>query len=168
MPFSQDLRYGVRVLVQSPVPTVVAVLALALGIGVNISSFVAVNAMVLHPFSFPHLERIVTVWETVTKAGNSRDAFAPANYLDWQASTVSPEFFKVLGVQPTLGRTFTNDEAKSPGSKAVVVSDGFWREHLAAAPDAIGKSISLNGQNYTVLDVMPADFDYPLTKQRRK
>ncbi len=194
MPFSQDLRYGLRVLVQSPVATAVAVLALALGIGVNISSFVAVNAMVLHPFSFPHLERIMTVWETVPKSTNDRDAFAPANYLDWkeqsrsfqevaayqgwaanltgmkdptrlQASLVSAEFFKALGMQPALGRTFTSDEAGSQRSRVVIVSDGFWREHLAGAPDPIGKSISLNGQNYTVLGVMPADFDYPLTNE---
>lgn len=186
--FLEDLRYSARVLRKAPGATAVAVLALALGIGVNISMFTCVNALVLHPLPFPHLERIMTVWETVY---THRSAVAPANFLDlqrqsrsfdevaayenWdvsltstrdpervQAALVSPSFFAVLGSHAALGRTFSKDESQAARSGVVVVSYGFWQHQLAGSRNAIGKSISLAGRGYTVLGVMPDDFDYPL------
>ncbi len=189
--FIQDLRYGARVLLRSPGATAVAILALALGIGVNTSCFISVNALVLHPLPFPHLERLMTIWETVPKLRSERDAVAPANFLDWkqqtrsfqelaayqswdvnltgtrdpervQASLVSPSFFSVLGTNPALGRTFSQDEDQPAHSRVVVVSQGFWRQHLAGSPDALGKLIELGGSKYKVVGIMPNDFDFPL------
>ncbi len=190
--FLQDLRYGTRVLFRSPGTTLVALLALGLGIGVNLTSFTSVNAMILHPLPFPRLERIMTVWETIAKAHSERYALAPANFVDWssqsrsfeqvaayrswsanltgsgepervEATLVSPSFFTVLGMNPALGRTFTAQDAQTAQARAVIVSDGFWRRRLAGSPRAIGKSLTLNGEAYTVVGVMPSDFDFPLT-----
>ena len=187
----RDLRQAVRGLAKNPAVTAVAVLALALGIGVNTSSFTAVNSMVLHPLAFPHQEQVMTLWETIPKLRTERDAVAPANFRDWnaqsrafedlaayrrwdvnltgvdeperiQACLVTPSFFRVLGMKPILGRTLANDEAEPGHDQVVVVSRGFWQRRLASAPDAAGKIISLGGRSYTVVGVMPDDFDYPL------
>lgn len=190
--FLQDLRYGARVLLKSPGATAVALLAMAFGIGVNLSSFASLNAMVLHPLPFPHLERIMTVWETLAKSHDERYPVAPANFLDlakrsrsfeqiaayrnWAANLtgtgdptrvtaalVSPSFFTVLGMRPVLGRTFNADEAEGAHPRVAVVSDRFWHKYLAGSPHAVGKLLVLNGAAYTVVGVMPSDFDFPLT-----
>lgn len=187
----RDLRYAARVLLKSPVATSVAVLALALGIGVNASSFITISSLVLRPLPYPRLERIVTIWETPPKLHSQQSAFAPANFIDlrnqtrsfqklasyrnWdanltgigtperlQACLVSPSFFYVLGIGAEVGRTFVNDPDQPSHSRVAVVSEGFWKSHLAASKAAIGASVSLNGHNYTVLGVMPDRFDYPL------
>jgi putative ABC transport system permease protein len=188
--FFRDVRYAVRVSIKSPVAAAVAVLALALGIGVNASSFILIESMVLHPLPYPRLERIVTLWET-PKLHTQRDALSPADFIDlnaesqafeklaayrdWDVSltgngspervrafSVSPEFFTVLGRGAALGRTFSSSEDQGQ-SKVIVVSQGFWKSHLAASAHAIGQSIFLSGQKYTVIGVMQDDFDFPLS-----
>jgi putative ABC transport system permease protein len=184
-----DLRYALRALRKSPGATAVAVLALALGIGVNTSSFIWVNSLVLHPFAYPNLERIVTVWET-PKLGAERELVAPANFFDWkeqdhsferlalyrpwdanftgtheperiQGCLVTADFFAVLGMKPVLGRVFSKREEES-SNPVVVVSHGFWQRRLASNRGAVGQTISLDNRNYTIAGVMPAEFDYPL------
>jgi len=189
--FIRDLRQAARVLRKSPVATCVAILALALGIGVNASSFVGVDAMILRPLPYPRLDRIVTVWETLPKAGAQRNPLAAADFFDlqeqshsfeklaayrgWEVSLtgvgnpehvraflVTPGFFSVLGTQAALGRTFSSDDERVAAKDVVVVSEGFWKSHLAAARDAAGKSITLDGRAYAIAGVMPDDFDFPL------
>ena len=186
-----DIRYAVRALRKSPGAAAVAALALALGIGVNTSSFIWVNSLVLHPFAYPNLERIVTVWETIPKLGAERDLVAPANFFDWreqdhsferlalyrpwdanftgaheperiQSCLVTPDFFAVLGMKPVLGRTFLKQEEAPAANPVVIVSHGFWQRRLAASQAAVGRTISLDNRNYTIVGVMPAEFDYPL------
>ncbi len=187
-----DFRYAVRALRKSPGATAVAVLALALGIGVNTSCFIWVNALVLHPLPYPHLERIMALAETVPKLGAQRDLLvAPANALDWkeqshafeqislyrpwdanltgehepervQACLVTANFFALLGMKPTLGRAFSKEEEAPASSGVVMVSHGFWQRRLASNPKAVGQSISLDNRSYTIAGVMPPDFDYPL------
>ncbi len=190
----RDIRYAVRILLKSPVATSVAVLALALGIGVNSSIFITVSSLILHPLPYPHLERIVTIWETPPKLHDQKSGFAPANLIDlkngarsfqkladyreWDASLtsvgtperlrallVSPSFFSVLGTGAELGRVIATGEDHSAHSRVAVVSEGFWKGHLGGSPGAIGKSISLDGRTYTVIGVMPDSFDYPLGTQ---
>lgn len=137
----RDFRYAIRGLIKSPAVTAVAVLALALGIGVNTSSFTAVNTIVLHPLAYPHLERLMTLWETIPKLQWERDTVAPANYLDWkeeagifehiaayrswsasvtgvgapervQAYLVTPGFIPLLGLKPVLGRRSRGRKAR--------------------------------------------------------
>lgn len=191
---SRDIRFAFRVMTRSPVTTGVTILALALGIGVNASSFITANGIVLHPFPFPRLERIVTVSETLSRFRSEPSALSPANYavLKTQAKSferlaayrpgnmnltglsdpervrsylVSPNFFSILGVKPEFGRIFLSGEDQLSRSNVVVVSYGFWKSHLAASRQALGKPISLAGQNYTLVGVMPDKFDFPLGTQ---
>jgi putative ABC transport system permease protein len=190
----RDFRFAGRVLAKSPGATAVAVLALAVGIGVNASCFVWLDALVLHPLPFANLAHIMTLWETIPKLRAERDAVAPANFLDWreqsrsfdeiaayqpwdvnltgtgdperiQACLASPQFFALLGMKPALGRTFLNDEAEPARDGVVVLSHGFWQRRFASAPDAVGKQLSLGGRSYTVVGVMPPDFDFPLATE---
>jgi len=136
----RDLLYALRVLRKSPIATAVTILALALGIGANTVSFVSVQAIVLHPFAYPNLNRIMTVWGTQPKSGLKRAAIAAADFEDWkrqnrsfellsayqpwtvnitgadrpvpvQAARVGPGFFRIFGLSPTMGRTFEGSEA---------------------------------------------------------
>jgi putative ABC transport system permease protein len=190
----RDFRYALRILLKSPGATSVAVLALALGIGANTSGFVWVSALVLHPLPYPDQGRIMTLWESIPKVHAERDAVTPANFLDWkeqsrsfeqlaayrpwdanltgigdperiQACRVSPEFFALLGLKPSAGRTFARDEAEPARDGVIVVSQDFWRNRLSSASDALGKTVSLDGRVYTVVGVMPRDFDYPLATE---
>ncbi len=190
----RDIRFAARVLLKSPLTSAVAVLALALGIGVNASSFISANAIVLHPFPFPRLNRIATVAEKLSGFASEPSPLSPADYAAFKNQTrsfeqlaayrpgnlnltgladpervrsyfVTPSFFGVLGIKPKLGRTLTASEEETSRSRVAVVSYAFWTSHLAASPQALGKPISLGGQNYTVVGVMPDEFDFPLDTQ---
>jgi predicted permease len=187
----RDLHLALRLMRRSPGTTVVIVLALALGIGVNASSFITVNALVLHPLPFPHIGRVMTVWETIPRLHREQEAVAAANFLDWQkqsrsfesmaafqprdvnltglgdperiqACMVSPEYFAVLGRKPLLGRVFRADEAAPGRDSAIVVSHGFWQRNLGGARDVLGRTLSLNGEPRTIVGVMPPNFNFPL------
>jgi putative ABC transport system permease protein len=187
----QDIRFGLRMLAKSPGITAVAVVAMALGIGANTSIFTTVNALLLHPFPFEHLERIVAVWETAPKQNEGHAAVAPADFRDfreqshsfdelaaghgWEVNLtgsgpaervdgyqVTPSFFALLGMRAQLGRTMTPPDFAPGQTSAVVVSYGFWQQRLGAIPGVIGSRVRLNGQQYTIIGVMPADFEYPM------
>lgn len=189
-----DLRYAFRTLRKSAGFTAMAVLSLALGIGVNISMFVSLYYVVLHPFPYPNLDRIMNVSGTRAKSQIERLPVTVADYLDWkqsarsfeslgayrgwdvnltgvdrpdhiQAALASAEFFNVLGMRPIQGGTFSPAECEPGKDAVVVVSHGFWRTRLAGKPEAIGESISLGGRTYTVVGVMPETFDLPLSSE---
>jgi putative ABC transport system permease protein len=189
-----DVHYALRTPRKSPGFTAVAALSLALGIGMNLSCFVFLNAMIFHPFPYPYLDRIMTLWETPAKHRTERNPVSPANFIDWkeasrsferlasyrewdvnltgvdhpdhiQATQVSPEFFQILGMQPIMGRTFSTQESEPGRDGVAVLSKGFWRTRLASVPNAIGSSISLSGRKYIVVGIMPDDFDFPLASE---
>src|ERR1700694_4317072 len=93
----QDVRYGLRILRKRPAFTAIAVITLALGIGANTTTFSTVNAMLLRPFPFPNLDRIVTVWETAPQQNDTHLSPAPANFRDW--SERSPQFSQLAAVR---------------------------------------------------------------------
>jgi putative ABC transport system permease protein len=186
-----DLRYAGRMLIKNLGFTGIAILSLALGIGVNISLFAFVNSIILRPYPYPGLDRIMTVWETIPKLRRNREPVAPANFIDWndssrtfdrlaaygpasvnltgvddperlQAALVTSGFFEVLGMKPTLGRTFSRYETQAGRDGVVVVSHAFWKNRLSSADDAVNKTLSVDGRSYTIAGVMPADFDFPL------
>src|SRR5208282_153080 len=187
----QDLKYGLRMLAKNPGLTVVAVVALALGIGVNTSIFSVINALLLHPFPFEHLDRLVAVWETAPKQNEHRIAPAPADFRDWREQShsfqdlaaghgwevnvtgtgvaervdgfqVTPSFFPLLGMRAQLGRTISSPDFEPGHTSVVVVSYGFWQQRLGGNLGVIGSPLRLNGLGFTIIGVMPQDFEYPM------
>ncbi len=187
----QDLRFGFRMLGKTPGVTAVAVIALGLGIGANTSIFSGVNSCLLHPFAFEHLDRLVAVLETAPKQNQDHIAPAPANFRDWREQShsfqelaaghgwevnltgtgpaervdgyrVTPNYFPLLGMGAQLGRTISSPDFEPGRTSVVVVSYGFWQQRLGANPGVIGSRVRLNGQEFAIIGVMPADFEYPM------
>lgn len=187
-----DLRYGLRSLQRSPGFTAVCILTLALGLGANTAIFSMVNALLLHPYNFRSLDTLVRVWEDRgIDSGVDARYIAPADAAVLQSSTnvfdslttysfksfslgagesvqpilgcrVSANFFDVLGVAPSLGRLFATHEDQPGSDQVAVVSHGLWQRRFGADPQVTGKTLMLNGRPYTIVGVMPKDFDYPV------
>jgi len=186
----QDFRYGFRQLRKNRGFTAVAVITLALGIGANTTIFSTVNAMLLRPFPFPKLDRIVTIWETVPKQNVDRLSAAPANFRDWSEQSkgferlaavqswdanltggnvaehvegfrVTSEFFTLLGMPMHLGRSIGSADFQPGAAPVVVVDYGFWQQHLGSDPMIVGKELLLNGEKFTVAGITSQDFDFP-------
>ncbi len=184
----QDLRYGLRVLRKNPSFTTVAVLTLALGIGANTAIFSVVNGVLLRPLPYPESDRLFEVMRG-QKSGNDEtveaskflfwqqhnhvfegmaafDIFGTGFNLAARGQPehvtgirVSADFFRVLGVTPALGRSFTSEEQSPGGPNVAVISDSLWKQQFGGDASITGKSISLNGETYTVVGVMPAGFE---------
>jgi predicted permease len=182
----QDLRYGLRVLAKSRGFAAVAVLTLALGIGANTALFSVLNGVVLNPLPYPHPDQIVSVASTFGKFGEGSISYP--DYLDWardnhsfsslaaykswvsfnligqakperlSAVKVSSNFFATLGVNPILGRNFTPSEDQLGGPPAVILSGGLWKSKFASSPNILGKTLNLDGTDYTVVGALPANF----------
>src|SRR5829696_259900 len=190
--FLQDVRYGVRVLAKNKGFTAVAVLTLALGIGANTAIFSVVNDLLLRPLPYSDADRVVMLWE-VTPSGRHMNTTSRANFRQWRAQGSSfegmaaftdqrlnltgagepeevavqfatPDLFKVLGVEPLHGRVLV-DEDGIQGSAGVVLSYGFWKRRFGGDPGLVGKPITLNGEPFDVVGVMPPSFHWHI-KQR--
>ena len=178
----QDLKYGLRMLAKNPGFTAVAVITLALGIGANTAIFSFVDAVLLKPLPFPHPERMVMVWEKPPDGG--RNVVSTLNFLDWKnqnsvfdamaaqggatmtltgadqpvmlrVGLVSAPYFNIFGAEPLLGRTFAPDEDQPGKQHEAVLSHRVWENRFGADPGLIGRTISLDGEAYTVIGVMP-------------
>src|SRR5262252_7518417 len=191
----QDIRYSFRMLRKSPGFTTIAVLTLAFGIGTNTAIFSMVNALLLHPYHFHDLESLALIWESRgidegpdarrISAGDVADLragtqvfedVATYQYRDFNVSSegrvdvaygcrVSANFFSVLGAVPEQGRLFSSNEEQPGADQSVVVSNRFWQSRFAGDAQLVGKTIRLNGRNYTVAGIMPPDFDYPVSME---
>ena len=167
---------------------VAGVLALGIGANTAIFSIVNAVLLRPLPFDDPgNLVRLFHIPPQSTFPGMPTFSLSPANFLDWQrdsrsftamaaynfrqltltgsgeaealrAAAVGPGFFGIVGTQPALGRTFLPEEHTAERSRVLVVSDGFWRSHLGAAPDAVGRTLTFDGRTYTVVGVMPPRF----------
>jgi len=186
----QDLRYAVRQLRRAPGFALTLVLTLALSVGVATAVFCVIDTVILRPLPFAHPERIVSM-ETRSRSGYIQPYSGPsyvdaraevktfktfAGYFRWrdvametpggpvvlQAVHTTDNFFDVFGVQPVLGRTFRPGEQDPGKNNLVVLSYQAWQSHFNGAPDVAGKSARLDGQTYTIIGVMPADFRFPL------
>ncbi len=183
-----DLRYGARMLWKKPGVTIIAVLALALGIGANTAIFSVVYALLLKPFPFPELERIVAVWDESQRTPHNEVSIA--NYLDWQAQSQSYEHLALyqwsgvnltgtenpervqgflvtanlldaLGMQPMMGRNFKAEENEPGKNTTVILSHGLWQRRFGSDPNIVGKTMQVNGLIRTIIGVMPAEFNFP-------
>jgi putative ABC transport system permease protein len=182
-----DLRYALRGLARTPGFTAAAVLTLALGIGANSAIFALVDAALLRPLPFPGADRLVMLWDSSERSPRGRVApanlldwdernttftgmagFRPnvggmvMSGADGTAETVprqwvTAELFDVLGVRPVAGRTFLPADAAARRD-AVVLSESFWRARFNADPAVVGSDLRLDGQPYTVVGVVPKEF----------
>jgi putative ABC transport system permease protein len=186
----QDLRYAVRSLLKSPGFAIVAVLTLALGIGANTAIFSVVNAVLLRPLPYADPDRLVMVWERNLQRSRDRNVISPGNYLDWRSQSrafsdiaalrawranlrgveqpeelpveyVTGNFFRTLGVQPVLGRTFTEAEDRPGGATAVLLSYDAWQRLFGGSPGVLDRSVVLNETPRRIVGVLPAGFASP-------
>jgi len=186
----RDIRYGLRTLRKDLAFSSIAILTLALGIGANTSIFSLVSTVLLRPLPYKDAGRLVTVWSYNHARGYDTDLVSPLDFQDWKtqnhvfesmgASTdvtytltglgepsliigyaFSADYFHALGVAPLLGRTFLAEEEQPGKNHVAVLSYSFWRNHFGANQDAVGKNITLDGEPYTVVGVMPPGFQYP-------
>lgn len=185
----QDVRYSLRMLWKNPGFTLIAVAALALGIGANSALFSVVNATLLRPLPYKDADRLVMTWEHNRPKNKDRNVVSPTNFLDWQeqstafeqmaaffdvrlnltgagepeeipAQVATGNLFTLLGADAVLGRTFTGEDAEPGHENVAVISYGLWQRRFGGARDVIGKSLALDGQNATIIGVMPADFKW--------
>ncbi len=184
---AQDLRFAVRQLLRSPGFAVTAILVLALGIGASTAIFGFVDAVLIQPLPYSNPNQLVSVDESETllpRSNLSRD-----DYEDWKglnttlssldvyggtgfllrtgslsepipAARVSDGFFRTLGVAPILGRTFRPGEDRPGQPKIAILSYGTWMKRFGGRRDLIGESISLTGEAYAVVGVLPRNFAF--------
>jgi putative ABC transport system permease protein len=182
----QDLRFGLRMLAKKPGFTVVAVLALALGIGANTAIFSVVNAVLLRPLPYKDPHQLALVWTyfgpelpqnwvsgpellDMRERSTTVEEFAAMVWPVFgltgagepeqvQAAATTANLFPMLGVEPAMGRVFTEEEDRPGGERVVILSHGFWRRRFGSDPSVVGQTISLDSQPSTIIGVMPAGF----------
>ncbi|MEP6491909.1 MAG: ABC transporter permease [bacterium] len=184
-----DLRYGLRVLAKSRGFTAVAVLSLAIGVGANSAIFSVTNALVLRPLPYPAANRIAILWQRSPGLNVAQDWFSIGQYLDIAAENsvfehvaaaigasfnmtgtgaperidgvrVSSSIFPLFGARAMLGRVFSSDEDQPGKTVSVILTYGFWQRRFAGDASVLGKALTLNGTNLTIVGVMPQDFSF--------
>jgi hypothetical protein len=183
---TNDIKYGLRMLVRNPGFTAVAVLTLALGVGSNTAVFSLFDRFLLRPLPYPDSGRLFQVWRADSRHGKT--PFAPADYLDFQAQTrtfhslaayefadttltgdgppqrlsglrVSGTFFQTMRVQAMRGRTLMIEDDRPGQGAAIVLSHGLWKRRFAGDVDILGRTLTIDGKPTTVAGVLPARFD---------
>jgi putative ABC transport system permease protein len=177
-------------LLKNPGFTAIAVLTLALGVGANTAIFSVVNTVLLQPLAYRDPDRLFMIWESNPSRGFPRDTPSPANFVDWrdqsksfeamaatadasmnltgwgeperlQGKRASAALFQILGVSPLLGRAFLPEEDQAGATRVVLLSYGLWQRRFGADPKLVGQALTLDGQTYTVVGVMPPQFQFP-------
>jgi putative ABC transport system permease protein len=185
----QDLRYALRTLRKSPGFTAVAVLTLALGIGANTAIFSAVDPILFEPLPYPQPERIMTIWGIFQGARSqvtffnyrellerNRSFDAIAIFEPWQPTMTGPNeperldgqnvtysYFRALGVEPAMGRDFQPSDDAYHEAHVTILSYGLWQRRFGGDRSIIGHQITLDGDGYTVIGIMPRGFDNVLS-----
>jgi len=185
--FLQDIRYGLRAIRKSPAYSLIIILTLALGIGANTAIFSVVDSVLLKPLPYPGAERLVWLGESHAKAeGNS---VTWGNYRAWgkynhsfedmaafvmdhftltgrqeplftRAGLVTAGFFRMVGTKPLLGRVFTDEEDRIGATRTVALDHAFWQTKLGGDMKILGATLTLNGQPYTVIGVLPPGLQF--------
>jgi putative ABC transport system permease protein len=192
MTLIQNVRFALRIVRRNPALATSAILITALGIGATAAMFSAADGILLRPLPFTHADLLVNVWESNPQRELPTMAAAPGNYVDWRvrnqsmaamgawqqatfnlaSSDSEPErflgaltdsgVFNVLGIQPALGRVFTESECELGKDSVVVLSWSVWQQRFGADRSIVGRELDINFRKRTVIGVMPAGFDYPL------
>ena len=185
----RQLRHAARTLRKTPRFTATALLTLAVCLGANLTIFAVVDSILLRPLPFPAPDRLVTVFNTYPKAGVVRDGSSTTNYYERRGQIVgfsdlaiysegtgivgdtgatelvpfmrvSPEFFSTLGVNPALGRSFSDAETAMPPGRVVILSDRYWRRKFHGDPRVLGRQVQVAGLANTVVGVLPPGFRF--------
>ena len=187
----QDVRGALRQLRRAPGFTATAALTLALGIGGNAAIFSVVRSVLLAPLPYPDADRLVQVWTDERAHGRAAPEWlTPPDFADWErenrtfaamasyqgwgpdltgdgepeslnGAAVSADYFSVLRVRPALGRDFVRADDDPGAERVTIVSDGLWRRRFGADPGLIGRALTLNGEPWTVIGIMPRGFRPP-------
>ncbi|MBV8897038.1 MAG: ABC transporter permease [Acidobacteriaceae bacterium] len=184
----QDMRYALRTMRKNPAYSLIAAVTIALGIASTTLMFAVVKSVLLQPPPFKSPGALYMLWQKIPQEG--RVSFSARNYIAYASQTqlieslaaftgtgftilgrgepelaigqlVTPSFFTILGVAPSLGRTFLASEGEQGHNYEVVLSDQLWRSKFDGRNDVIGQAVVLNGDSYTIVGVMPATFDFP-------
>ena len=185
----QDLRYAVRQFLKTPGLTILVIITIALGVGANTALFSVVNGVLLNPLPYPEPDQLVALRES--KPNFEWGTIPYPTFRDWQkdnhtfssiavwrgyafsltgageaeqvnAQFVSSDFFPILGVKPLLGRSFLAGEDEIGAAPIAVISEGLWRRKFASAPDILSKGITLDGNSYSIVGVIPAGPHFPM------
>ncbi len=185
----QDIRYTIRALLKRPGFTAIAVLTIALGIGASTSIFSVVNGVLLKPLPLHEPQELVNPDVIAAISGFSISLSIP-NFKDWRERNrtletfganmrrtlsltggdrpelivtrwILGDYFEALGVPPAIGRVIPSDETWEGAAPVAVVTHGFWKRHLGADPNPLGRTITLNAETFEVIGVMPPEFQFP-------
>ena len=188
---TQDIRYAVRMLLKNPGFTFVALIAVALGIGANSAMFSVINAVLLRPLPYHEPDRLVTIWEESPQRDLYEIPVSLADFNDWVAQNhvfehisaytftnlnlsgageparlltirSSANLFSLVGAAPLLGRPFLPEDDREGANRVVILSQALWQSRFGSDSGIVGQSLTLNNQSYTVVGVMPADFQFPV------
>jgi putative ABC transport system permease protein len=183
-------------LLKKPGFTIAAILALALGIGANTAIFSVVHTVLLSPLPYASPTQLVWIWETNPGSGIKIETASLPNYTDWKnqaqsfediaafvgssltltsegeperipVTYVSANFFNVLGIAPALGRNFAAEENEPGKNRIIVISHSLWQRRFGANPNLVGQSITLNGNPFIVVGVLPPGFKNPIPDQSK-
>ena len=190
----RDIQYAARNLFKRPGFTAIAVIVLALGIGANTAIFSVVNAVLLKKLPYKDTDQLMVIWEKLQQvdqvelspddyavykersqsfsqiAASERTNFNLTGVNDpvrLEGERATANLFETLQIAPQIGRTFTVEEDDA-GARVAVLSNQLWRSRFAGDPEVVGKEIALDGRNYKVIGVMPAEFQYPAPINNRK
>ena len=184
----QHWKLALRSLTRRKAFAAAVVAILALGIGANTAVFSIVNAVLLEPLPYPHSDRLVTVMEASPSKSEPVSLIAPARLADWNRMShtfewiaasysenvtdtsgdeperlagrrVSPGYFRVFGTPSLYGRTFTPDEDLAGGPNSAVISYTLWTRRYHQSPAAVGRRLVIGGKGYTIVGVMPKEFE---------
>ena len=188
----QDVRYGLRTLLKSPGSTAIAILALTLGIGANTAIFSVVSAVLLRPLPYQDPEHLVAIWNNKLSKGIRQQRISALDFQDFirqqqvfdqigalrakpavltggempervETVAVSPSLLEMLGLRPSLGRTFAAQEDEPGKNHVAIISNGLWRRRFGADSNILGKPLTLDGSSYTIIGVTTPDFRLPDT-----
>jgi len=188
----QDIHYGWRMLRKSPVFTAIAIVTLGIGIGLTSAVYSVCDAMLWKPVALPHLETLVMILQRVPGDVDEWVPLAPADFDDvrrnsstlknmasWRSdlanvvitsgepegvlrTSVSANFFDSIGIQPVIGRAFQEGEDQPGREREIILSNRMWQNRFAGNIDVLNRDIRVDGENFTIVGVLPDSFDFPL------
>ncbi len=186
----QDVRFALRSFAKNPGFTLAAVLSLAIGIGANTSIFSVANALLFRPLPYDSPDRLVILWNRSPGLNITQDWFSTAQYFDIKTAhsgfeqvaiaiggnynltgqgdpervgviRISSNLLPMLGARPAFGRLLTPDEDSPGGRSTAILTDGMWARRFGRDPHMIGKSVTINGQPYEIVGILPQNFSLP-------